>query len=356
MLLNTTGLGIGVIPSSNLHVNGNALVSKQIFVGGTSGSANLHITGSLGFSHQTMSSNTTLGSSSYVFVNSATDNITLTLPYAANVTGREYTIKKTSLLNNIWITGGGNVIGDANPIELPSHSTRLPCVTVMSASDQWYVKKSYSVNDTVSASNLIGWWKLDETSGTVITDSSTNANHGSLDTYTSVPGKVNKAINLGGTTQVEMTDASESLYDLTTAITLSCWFTVDTFDAQWQSLFTKGDTSWRLAREDTSNFLSFTLNEWPNDKSVTSTTDVNDGDWHHVAGVYDGATMNIYIDGVLEDTLAFAGNINNNTYPLRIGENDQNWNRKWKGSIDDVRVYDAALDAGQVHALYQGGN
>ncbi|MBF0198068.1 MAG: hypothetical protein HQL32_10165 [Planctomycetes bacterium] len=47
--------------------------------------------------------------------------------------------------------------------------------------------------------------------------------------------------------------------------------------------------------------------------------------------------------------------MNNNNYPLRIGENDQVWMGKWRGSIDDVRVYDAGLDAGQVLAIYQGG-
>ncbi len=92
MTLNSTGLGIGVLlPSSNLHVNGNAIISEQLFVGGSSGSSNLNVIGTIGYGVQTVSSNATLGDSSVVLVDSSSDNITLTLPYAGNV--REGNIK-----------------------------------------------------------------------------------------------------------------------------------------------------------------------------------------------------------------------------------------------------------------------
>jgi hypothetical protein len=45
MTLNSTGLGILTLPSSNLHVNGNAIISEQLYVGGSSGSSNLNVNG-----------------------------------------------------------------------------------------------------------------------------------------------------------------------------------------------------------------------------------------------------------------------------------------------------------------------
>ena len=32
---------------------------------------------------------------------------------------------------------------------------------------------------------------------------------------------------------------------------------------------------------------------------AVSTTDINDGTWHHVAGTFDGTNLRIYVDGIL---------------------------------------------------------
>ena len=108
MELNGTGLGIGISPSANLHVSGNAIISDKLTIGSSSGSANLNIQGTLGFNHQTISSNTTLAEYSIVFVDSSNANITLTLPYAGNVLGRQYLIKKISTLNDVSVRGQFN--------------------------------------------------------------------------------------------------------------------------------------------------------------------------------------------------------------------------------------------------------
>ena len=94
MSLNTTGLGIGVSPSANLHVVGNTIVSKKLFVGGSDGSSNLNINGTLGYGLQTVSANATLADYSIVLADSSSDNLVLTLPYAGNASGSQYHIKK----------------------------------------------------------------------------------------------------------------------------------------------------------------------------------------------------------------------------------------------------------------------
>ena len=48
---------------------------------------------------------------------------------------------------------------------------------------------------------------------------------------------------------------------------------------------------------------------------------VDDGQWHHVAGVYDGTRMSLYVDGVLDATSAASGRININGYDVLIGGN-----------------------------------
>lgn len=103
MILNSTGLGIGISPSTNLQVQGNAIISGQLAIGSSSSTANLELSGTLGFGFQSVSSNTTLSDASVVLVDTSADNVILTLPYSANVLGRQYMIKKTHPDNTCYI-------------------------------------------------------------------------------------------------------------------------------------------------------------------------------------------------------------------------------------------------------------
>lgn len=94
LILNTTGLGVGITPSSNLHVQGNAVV-KQIDVGGTSGSSNFNLHGSVGMSVQAVSSNVTLSEHSIVLVDTTSGNLVVDLPSVSGLNGRKYSIKKS---------------------------------------------------------------------------------------------------------------------------------------------------------------------------------------------------------------------------------------------------------------------
>lgn len=78
---------------------------------------------------------------------------------------------------------------------------------------------------------------------------------------------------------------------------------------------------------------------------VSGTIAVNDGEWHHVAAVYDPTAslkLKLYVDGVLdyEDNFTVPVNTGSNVN-LRIGKRVDNINL-FKGSIDEVRVWDVA--------------
>ncbi len=84
-----------------------------------------------------------------------------------------------------------------------------------------------------------------------------------------------------------------------------------------------------------------------NSSTVFSTTTVNDGKWHHVAGVRSGNTINIYIDGVLSNSLSTTVGNTNNTLDLYIGQWGNN-NLYFQGDIDEVRVWSVAKNATEV--------
>jgi beta-galactosidase len=73
------------------------------------------------------------------------------------------------------------------------------------------------------------------------------------------------------------------------------------------------------------------------------------GNWHHIAGTYDGSTLRIYIDGVEENTASHSGSIQTNAYPVNIGRNSEITGRRFNGVIDKARIYNQKLEVSQLN-------
>src|ERR1043166_356881 len=66
--------------------------------------------------------------------------------------------------------------------------------------------------------------------------------------------------------------------------------------------------------------------------------------WHHVAGVYDGSQMRVYLDGVLDGTATATLAPGNNATGFRIGKSSfLYYPNYFTGRIDEVRVSNAAI-------------
>ena len=150
-VLNSRGFGLGTTnPSANLQVEGNAMMSGTMVVGGTSNASgsNLHVNGSWGFSVQTVTGNTPL-SGSVVLADTTAGNIVLTLPAASAVSGRVYTVKKTSNSHTLLL-GSATPIDGLPGVELSSSSSAFPYVQVMSDGTTWRIL-SQSIEGVSSA-------------------------------------------------------------------------------------------------------------------------------------------------------------------------------------------------------------
>src|SRR5262249_42611021 len=80
------------------------------------------------------------------------------------------------------------------------------------------------------------------------------------------------------------------------------------------------------------------------------------GVWHHVAGTYAGTTIKLYVDGVQVASQAATGQINTTTGPLFIGTKNPTAppGDHFKGSLDEVYVFDRGLSAAGVQQNMQG--
>jgi hypothetical protein len=73
------------------------------------------------------------------------------------------------------------------------------------------------------------------------------------------------------------------------------------------------------------------------------------GVWHHIALTYDGATARLYADGLEVASGAKTWNLVRSQ--ARIGQQVNDLNEFWDGSVDDVRIYSHALSAAEVASL-----
>ncbi len=212
-------------------------------------------------------------------------------------------------------------------------------------------------------SKLLAWWKLDEVDGNDVTDSSGNDCMGTLvgnPQWRPTGGKVGGALEFDGDGDyVEI--GNESVFDIAGAITVAAWIRVNAFDKRWQTIVAKGDTSWwlqRYAEDDTLAFhctgITSVTSQRP--EGIEGKKNVNDEQWHHVVGVYDGSAILLYIDGVLDNSSKASGEIRMNDSAVIIGGNSEQSSREWNGLIDEVSVIAGAIDADAVHAFYTGAD
>jgi hypothetical protein len=208
----------------------------------------------------------------------------------------------------------------------------------------------------------IAHWKLDETSGPTAVDS-----EGSHDgTWTNdpvpAPGVIDGGLDFDGSN--DYVDAGT--FDVSgSGITMMGWFNAEAIATDDGRIVSKangpneGDAWWQLSTTDAgaSRFLRMRIKAGGTtttfaDNSVNLVTD----QWYFAVGTYDSASgsMKLYLDGVevRSGTHVVGGALDTNaSVPVALGANGSA-ERFFNGILDDVRVYDYALDAGAIADYY----
>ncbi len=82
-----------------------------------------------------------------------------------------------------------------------------------------------------------------------------------------------------------------------------------------------------------------------------NTITLNLSQWYHVVGTYDGSTIVLYLDGQLIDSNPASIPIGQNMVPVTICRRQEK--NSFNGLIDEVRIYNLALNETEVQSLYQ---
>lgn len=217
--------------------------------------------------------------------------------------------------------------------------------------------------------SMVGYWKMDEGTGTLAKDSSGNGNNGTLTNMATAPststsgwsnfGKFNKALNFDGSNDY-ISVANSSSLNLTGTMAFSAWVyaTAIPSGSSYAFIGKKSDGSNHqyallLDGPDCSSTSKFTFVIWvggiPKAVCATNTTP-QANTWYYVVGTYDGSYLRIYINGKLDNTIAQTGSIGTGTGTFKIGTNISDL--YWPGKIDEVKIYGSALTAEEIKTDY----
>jgi len=203
--------------------------------------------------------------------------------------------------------------------------------------------------------NLVGWWTFDEADGRTALDWSGHGNHGAIQgnpVWVAGYDDDGNALDFDGLGDYVNCGNAE-IFNITEQITVAAWMRVDVFEQTDQSIVSKGEAAWKLVRNELTDQLRFDCGDVG---QAVGSINVNDGELHHVAGVYDGSMIYLYVDGGVDAGSAATGLLTTDDITVfiadtnRPGEGPQAWN----GLIDDVRIYNKALTQEEIEQLMRG--
>jgi hypothetical protein len=215
-----------------------------------------------------------------------------------------------------------------------------------------------TLSELFNPSGIVGYWPLNEGSGTIAYDQSGNGNNGTWNGSTSTNGtyytggKVGSyAGNFNGSNDyISIPNAAQT----TSAFSASVWANIPGLSFYY--IFDKWSYS-------AGNYRSWSLDitgdsvEWRASSAGTDTSTASVSDyplpagWNYIVGTYNGTNIYLYVNGALISSAPLSSVIST-TQPVYIGGGDDGTAGRLIGSVDDPRIYNRALSSAEVQALY----
>ncbi len=209
---------------------------------------------------------------------------------------------------------------------------------------------------------LVSWYRgegngLDQNSlnnGTVL----------SATTYSS--GKVGRTFNFPGTANSGVTIPHNTNLDVNpSGFSAEFWMKSNGSQAAQVDLLEKShgfvdSTGWAFQAEPGGTTIGFFIGAGgggdTNFIGVTSLVNPFDGNYHHIAGTWDGSNIRLYIDGVLQGTTPFTSPVNN-TRAVNIGfaSGGGTPTRRFNGIVDEVGIFSRSMTAAEIASIYNAG-
>ncbi len=263
-----------------------------------------------------------------------------------------------------WVSNLDGPIGSGAGFSTSTLSNGTHVITA-SVSDSGSLPGSDTVTLVVGAPanpDLVAKWSLDEISGTTASDQ-VGGHDATLQggpVWRPSDGQFGGALEFGGGAERAQIPAFDLAGD---QMTIATWVkpasfagTADEGRFVSKASSTAGsDHYWMLGNYVNGTAVRFRLKTANGGTStlVSSTGQLELNQWHHVAATYDGANMRIFVDGDQVAITAKTGAITaNGGVGVALGNQPAGaGDRGFAGSLDDVVIFSAALDASEIQDL-----
>lgn len=197
----------------------------------------------------------------------------------------------------------------------------------------------------------MGMWLFDEGSGDTAKDSSGNQNDGTLMNGPKwVTGKFGKALEFEGGSYVEVLASKTFSYEK--GYSFALWFKANNVNSQ------QGP----IGQNANGQYINFWMNSnqlrWETDNGQNFYSDVliEAKQWYHAVGTYDFSTgiAKIYINGKFDKQTSFSSDKDFTTIPVIIGGYGVG-SYPFNGTIDEVAIFNVALEDGDIQAIATKG-
>jgi len=222
--------------------------------------------------------------------------------------------------------------------------------------------KAQSFSNTVQnelLGDLVSEWTFNSPAVSGKTEDSWGNNNGTLVGANGLPQIQTKENCVYGTCYLfdgvdDYIDCGNNSLNITNTITVSVWFKLNETSRR-QAILSKHDyqVGGYEIRIDNNNLL-FIWNYIPTQKGITYAGGLSTLKWYYVVAMLDGVYASLYLDGNLVKQSLDATYPATTTLNLQIGKGVRD-GIFTNGSIDDVRIYKAALSTSQIKQEYIAG-
>lgn len=219
-----------------------------------------------------------------------------------------------------------------------------------------------SIKAQIPISGLIAYYPFNGNANDASGNNNNGVNYGAQLT-TDRFGNPNSAYFFDGHNKFIAVPSSPSLTSPTNKLTMAAWAMVAghterhyILDKRLNFNTSAPYTSYVLFSAPETEIQTWQTFVSPSPSTTTGTSTLKENIWSFIVGVYDGANIKVYVNGILEATTPCTGNIIYTDLPLYIGAVDVKPKHSMYGKIDDVRIYNQALTQEEILILFNETN
>lgn len=213
-----------------------------------------------------------------------------------------------------------------------------------------------------ACSGLVAYWKMNDPAGATSVLDSVGTNNGTPENgpIPNQAGKVATAWSFDGTDDRINLGTSVGDFTPSNSFSVSAWFFLPVLPANSRVIVNRTDPTvfkgWTLMINYlTSPRLSLQFcSDGANCRWSDTVTDITAGTWHHGIGTWDGSTVRVYLNGTPSGTPGGVGTLGTTTGTRNLYIAYNNFSHL-NVQIDEVGIWNRALPASDVTALYNGG-